>query len=45
SRGTLTVLDRLGLRAASCNCYKLDRMLFSALLKPAPVRQPAAQAR
>ena len=45
SRGTLTVLDRQGLRAASCNCYKIDRMLFSALLKPAPVRQPAAPAR
>jgi len=40
SRGTLTVLDRQGLRAAACSCYKIDRMLFSALLKPAPVRPP-----
>lgn len=38
SRGTLTVLDRHGLRAVSCSCYKIDRLLFSALLKPAVVR-------
>ena len=40
SRGTLTVLDRQGLRAASCSCYRVDRMLYSALLKPAQVRPP-----
>ena len=45
SRGTLTVLDRQGLRAASCSCHKVDRMLFSTLLKPPLVRQPPAQAR
>jgi len=45
SRGTLTVLDRQGLRAASCGCCKIDRMLFSTLLKPALVRQPSKPAR
>jgi len=33
-RGTLTVLDRQGLRAASCSCHKVDRTLYAALLKP-----------
>jgi CRP-like cAMP-binding protein len=42
SRGTLTVLDRQGLRAVSCSCYKIDRLLFSALLKPALLRPPAS---
>ncbi len=45
SRGTLTVLDRQRLRAASCDCYKIDRMLFTTLLKPPLVRQPSVQAR
>jgi CRP-like cAMP-binding protein len=33
SRGTVTVLDRQDLRAASCSCYKTDRMLYTTLLK------------
>jgi CRP-like cAMP-binding protein len=45
SRGTLTVLDRQGLRAASCGCYRIDRLLFSTLLKPPVVRPPSAQPR
>lgn len=34
SRGTLTVLDRDGLRTVSCNCYKTDRLLYATLLRP-----------
>jgi CRP-like cAMP-binding protein len=44
SRGTMTVLDRQGLRAASCSCYKIDRMLYSSLLKPPVVRTMEALA-
>lgn len=39
SRGTVHVLDRPGLRAASCSCQKIDRLLYAKLLKqvaPAP---------
>jgi CRP-like cAMP-binding protein len=43
SRGTLTVLDRQGLRATSCSCYKIDRKLYSTLLKPPVVRSPSSQ--
>lgn len=34
SRGRVTVLDHRGLRSASCNCYKTDRRLYAAMLKP-----------
>jgi hypothetical protein len=45
SRGTLTVLDRQGLCAASCSCYKVDRQLYSTLLKPPAVRPASSQPR
>ena len=32
SRGNITVLDRRGLRAASCGCYKADRESYSRML-------------
>jgi CRP-like cAMP-binding protein len=32
SRGDITVLDRLGLRAASCGCYKADRESYQRIL-------------
>jgi CRP-like cAMP-binding protein len=31
SRGTLTVLDRRGLKAASCGCYKADRDAYDRI--------------
>lgn len=42
SRGALTVLDRNGLRAAACTCQATDRLLYAALLKPAPAEPPMA---
>ncbi|MEO5700804.1 MAG: Crp/Fnr family transcriptional regulator [Casimicrobiaceae bacterium] len=32
SRGDITVLDRRGLRAASCGCYEADREVYSRVL-------------
>lgn len=32
SRGNVTVLDRYGLKAASCACYKADRELYDRIL-------------
>jgi CRP-like cAMP-binding protein len=32
SRGNLTVLDRRGLKAASCGCYNEDRTLYKRIL-------------
>ena len=32
SRGDITVLDRLGLRAASCGCYNADRESYDRIL-------------
>jgi CRP-like cAMP-binding protein len=32
SRGTITVLDRRGLKAASCGCYKADRESYDRVL-------------
>ena len=32
SRGNITVLDRRGLRAASCGCYKADRESYDRIL-------------
>src|SRR5205085_9233452 len=32
SRGNITVLDRRGLKAASCGCYQADRKLYERLL-------------
>ncbi|MEP7208143.1 MAG: Crp/Fnr family transcriptional regulator [Casimicrobiaceae bacterium] len=32
SRGDITVLDRRGLRAASCGCYEADRKSYSSIL-------------
>jgi CRP-like cAMP-binding protein len=32
SRGRLTILDRSGLKAASCGCYQADRTAYERLL-------------
>jgi CRP-like cAMP-binding protein len=32
SRGDITVLDRIGLKAASCGCYKADRESYDRIL-------------
>jgi CRP-like cAMP-binding protein len=32
SRGNITVLDRRGLKAASCGCYKADRESYDRIL-------------
>ena len=32
SRGDVTVLDRRGLKAASCGCYKADRDSYRQIL-------------
>jgi len=32
SRGNITVLDRPGLRAASCGCYQADRQTYDRVL-------------
>jgi hypothetical protein len=32
SRGNITVLDRRGLKAASCGCYKADRDSYDRIL-------------
>ena len=32
SRGNITVLDRRGLKAASCGCYKADRASYERTL-------------
>ena len=32
SRGHITVVDRVGLKAASCTCYKADRMSYARTL-------------
>jgi CRP-like cAMP-binding protein len=32
SRGDITVLDRRGLKAASCTCYKADRDAYDRVL-------------
>jgi CRP-like cAMP-binding protein len=33
-RGKITVLDRVGLEAASCGCYKADREIYRRILEP-----------
>ena len=33
-RGDITVLDRRGLKAASCGCYKADRDSYDRILRP-----------
>jgi CRP-like cAMP-binding protein len=38
SRGDVTVLDRRGLKAASCSCYKADRDAYDRVLGQAMVR-------
>jgi hypothetical protein len=35
SRGRITVIDRDGLEAASCDCYRIIRAEFDRLLPPA----------
>ncbi len=35
-RGDVTVIDRHGLKAASCGCYKADRRSYDRILGPAP---------
>jgi CRP-like cAMP-binding protein len=35
-RGDMTVLDRRGLRAASCGCYKADRDAYDRILRTTP---------
>jgi hypothetical protein len=32
SRGNVTVLDRRGLKAASCGCYDADRSSYDRIL-------------
>ena len=32
SRGDITILDRRGLKAASCGCYKADRESYDRIL-------------
>ena len=32
SRGNITILDRRGLRAASCGCYEADRASYDRIL-------------
>src|SRR6185312_1746729 len=32
SRGNITILDRRGLRAASCGCYQADRASYDRIL-------------
>jgi CRP-like cAMP-binding protein len=32
SRGNITILDRRGLKAASCGCYKADRETYDRIL-------------
>ena len=32
TRGTITILDRAGLEAASCACYRLDRDAYTNVL-------------
>ena len=32
SRGNITVLDRRGLKAASCGCYRADRESYDRML-------------
>ena len=36
SRGDITILDRLGLKAASCGCYKADRESYDRILSRCP---------
>lgn len=31
-RGMITILDRAGLEAASCACYRIDRDVYTGLL-------------
>jgi CRP-like cAMP-binding protein len=38
-RGEVTILDRAGMKAASCRCYQVDRNTYDALLA-APGRPP-----
>ena len=41
SRGNITVLDRRGLKAASCGCYKADRESYDRVLgTPFPALKP-----
>ncbi len=32
-RGSITILDRLGLEAAACNCYAVDERMYAKLLR------------
>ena len=42
SRGDITVLDRRGLKAASCGCYKADREWYDRSWRRSPrKRRPA----
>jgi hypothetical protein len=41
SHGTITVLDRTGLEATSCECYKVTTEQFGALLKIRPAKDGA----
>jgi len=41
SHGTITILDRTGLEATSCECYKVTTEQFGALLKIQPAKDEA----
>jgi hypothetical protein len=40
ARGRMTIADRLGLEAASCECYHTVRHEFARLLGPGPATPP-----
>jgi CRP-like cAMP-binding protein len=40
TRGRMTITDRLGLEAASCECYDIVRHEFARLLAHGPARPP-----
>jgi CRP-like cAMP-binding protein len=44
SRGDITVLDRRGLKAASCGCYKADRESYERILSQ-PLTPPSTKLR
>jgi CRP-like cAMP-binding protein len=41
-RGSLTILDRRGLKAAACGCYAADRATYDDILPAARIARPSA---